>query len=149
MIKVNTAGEIGTTSRFVVPIAGFAEPDLPVTSIKGLSMDSWRDNLRPCRNGLLRELTEETVDAILGVAGPAADGSINIVDIRQLGGAFSRPPAFATAVGGRDAAFAYFALTVVPPGRNIADYSDAGESLAAALFAVATDVGPSKLPGSG
>jgi hypothetical protein len=71
------------------------------------------------------------LQAILGVAGSAAERSIDIVEIRQLEGAFSRPPAFANAVGGRDAAFAYFALTVVP---DITDYSDAGETLDAALL---------------
>ena len=45
MTEINTVDEIGTMSRFVVPIDGFSGPDLPVTSIKGLSMDSWRDKL--------------------------------------------------------------------------------------------------------
>jgi hypothetical protein len=36
-------------------------------------------------------------------------------------------------VGGRDAAFAFFALTVVPPGHQIADYQDVGSELIAAL----------------
>jgi hypothetical protein len=74
------------------------------------------------------------LQAILGVAGSAAERSIDIVEIRQLEGAFSRPPAFANPVGGRDAAFAYFALTVVRAGRDITDYSDAGETLDAALL---------------
>ena len=83
--------------------------------------------------GLLRELTPEAVDAIVAVAGPDSGSLLNIVDIRHLQGAFSRPPAFPNAVGARDAAFAFFGLTVVPPGHEVADYLDSGRELVDAL----------------
>ena len=53
MTEINTIDEIGTMSRFVVPIDGFSRPDLPVTSIKGLCMDSWRDNLPALQERLI------------------------------------------------------------------------------------------------
>jgi hypothetical protein len=36
-------------------------------------------------------------------------------------------------VGARDAAYAMFGLTVVPPGQDVADYRDSGRELLAAL----------------
>ncbi|GFG51085.1 FAD-binding oxidoreductase [Mycolicibacterium agri] len=83
--------------------------------------------------GLLRELTDDTVKAIVEVVDSAAHNGINIIHIRHLGGAFGRPPAVANAVGSRDAAFAFFALTVVPPGHRVADYRDCGAELVEAL----------------
>ena len=138
-VRISHVGDALTGDRLIEPLRRAAPlladtvADIPYTAFASISADPTDPAAAVERFGLLRELTEETVEAILGVAGPAAEGSINIVDVRQLGGAFSRPAAFANAVGGRDAAFAYFALTVVPPGRNIADYGDAGGSLDAAL----------------
>jgi hypothetical protein len=77
--------------------------------------------------GLLSELTEDTVEAIADVAGP--DSGINLVDLRHLEGAYSRPPATPNAVGARDAAFSLFALTVVPPGQEVSTYANAGLEL--------------------
>ncbi|OBJ50312.1 FAD-dependent oxidoreductase, partial [Mycobacterium sp. 1423905.2] len=62
--------------------------------------------------GLLKQLTADTVAAIVDAVGPESGSSINIVDIRHLQGAFSRPAPFFNAVGARDAAFAMFGLTV-------------------------------------
>jgi FAD/FMN-containing dehydrogenase len=78
---------------------------------------------------LLRELTGETVDAIVDATGSASGSRLNIVDIRHLQGAFSRPPVLPNAVGTWDAAFAIFGLTVVPPGDDVADYRDSGREL--------------------
>lgn len=54
---------------------------------------------------VLRELAPDTVDALLRVAGPEVDVPITVIQLRQLGGAFSRPPRRPTAVD-RDGAFA-------------------------------------------
>jgi hypothetical protein len=65
------------------------------------------------------------------VVGPGS--RINIVDIRHLEGAFSRAPAIPNAVGARDAAFALFGLTIVPPGEHVATYAASGRELIQAL----------------
>lgn len=53
-----------------------------------------------------------------------------MVDIRQLGGAYARPPVTANAVGGRrDAAFTVLALAVAPPGEDVSSYANAGQEL--------------------
>jgi FAD/FMN-containing dehydrogenase len=60
------------------------------------------------RGMLLRELTAETVDALLAVAGPGVDTPLSIVRVRQLGGALARHPQHPNAVAGRHAAFSLF-----------------------------------------
>jgi FAD/FMN-containing dehydrogenase len=62
--------------------------------------------------GLLDELGADTVDAILDVAGPESDSLINLVDLRQLGGALARRNGPDNAVGNRDAPFAIFTVSV-------------------------------------
>lgn len=79
--------------------------------------------------GLLRELTEGTSEAIAGVVGRG----INIIDLRHLGGAFGDPPPVPSAVGTRDAAFALFELTVVPPGDDVSSYRDRKSALLGAV----------------
>ncbi|OBA63651.1 hypothetical protein A5647_04480 [Mycobacterium sp. 1100029.7] len=83
--------------------------------------------------GMLRELTEDTIEAIVEVVGPDSGSTINMVDMRHLQGAFGKPAPFPNAVGGRDAAHAIFGLTVVPPGQDVAAYRDSGRELLAAL----------------
>lgn len=62
-------------------------------------------------SGLLRELTAETVDALVAVAAdPTAPP--DLVEIRHLGGALARPPAIPNAVTSRDAAFTLFITTI-------------------------------------
>jgi FAD/FMN-containing dehydrogenase len=53
---------------------------------------------------LLRELD---VDAVLAIGGPDA-GTPHFTEVRHLGGAMSRPPAVANAIGNRDAAFCLY-----------------------------------------
>jgi len=53
----------------------------------------------------LRAFDAETVDALLAAAGPDVDVPLVAVEIRHLGGALSREPTVANAVGGRQAAY--------------------------------------------
>lgn len=81
-------------------------------------------------SALLDELPAEAVDALLHVAGPGVDSPLVIVEIRQFGGALSRPAAVPNAVGGREAAFSVVVIGPYPPplqkavraaGRNVLD----------------------------
>ncbi|HEX6358700.1 FAD-binding oxidoreductase [Actinophytocola sp.] len=63
----------------------------------------------------LHTLDAGAVDTILSLAGPDA-GSPLIIEMRQLGGAYTRPAAVPSAVGGRDTAFTLFAACVLEPG---------------------------------
>jgi FAD/FMN-containing dehydrogenase len=66
--------------------------------------------------GVLRELTSETIDALLDVAGPQHDLPVPIVEIRQLGGALARPAAVPNAVSGRGAAYSLLTIGIMAPG---------------------------------
>jgi hypothetical protein len=65
---------------------------------------------------LLTELTDEAVDTLLALAGPAATCPQVIVELRQLGGAIARAPRHASAVCHRDAAFTLLTIGLsIPP----------------------------------
>jgi hypothetical protein len=64
---------------------------------------------------LLRELTSEAVDLILGAAGPDSGSVQTIVDIRMLGGALAREGRHRSAFCHRDAAYAVTVIGVPAP----------------------------------
>jgi hypothetical protein len=66
-------------------------------------------------SGLLRELTPETVAALLEVAGPGSRSPQAIVELRQLGGALAREPRHKSAFCHREAAFSVLAIGVLAP----------------------------------
>ncbi|MFI0907263.1 FAD-binding oxidoreductase [Streptomyces sioyaensis] len=61
-------------------------------------------------NVLLRELDPTALQTLMDLAGPGSAVPC-ILDIRHLGGAFSRPPARPSAVGGRDAQYILRVMT--------------------------------------
>jgi hypothetical protein len=138
-VRISYIGDPEEGKRLIAPLRGAAPvvmdtvTEIPYTGFGSITDDPSDPAPAVEHFGLLRELTDETVDAIVAVAGPTADSPINLVDIRHLGGAYSRPAPVSNAVGTRDAAFAYFALTVVPPGHEVADYRDCGRELTTAL----------------
>jgi FAD binding domain len=66
-------------------------------------------------SGLLRELTSETVTALLAVAGPGSGSPQVIVELRLLGGALGREAEQRSAYCYRDAAFSVLAIGVLAP----------------------------------
>jgi FAD binding domain/Berberine and berberine like len=138
-VRISHVGDAATGSELIEPLRRAAPllmdtvDEIPFTQFASIAADPTDPAAAVEQFGLLRELTEEAVDAIIDVAGPGANSAVNIVDIRQLGGAYGRSPAFTNAVGGRDAAYAFFALAVVPPGLDIADFMAVGSDLVAAL----------------
>jgi hypothetical protein len=138
-VRVSYVGDAHVGSELIEPLRRAAPiladgvATIPYTQFGTISNDPTDPAPAVEHFGLLRELTSDTVQAILDVVGPGSGSSINIVDIRHLQGAFSKPAPFPNAVGARDAAFAFFGLTVVPPGQEVADYRDSGRELPAAL----------------
>jgi hypothetical protein len=65
---------------------------------------------------MLDELSPSAMEVILDIAGSDSDSAVTLINLTHLGGALGRMPEMANAVGRRDAAFAIFAFTVVPPG---------------------------------
>lgn len=138
-VRVSYVGDAHAGARLIEPLR-LAAPlladtvaSIPYTQFGCISNDPTEPAAAVERFGLLRELTEDTVKAIVDAVGPESGSTINIVDIRHLQGAFSKPAPFPNAVGARDAAYAMFGLTVVPPGQDVAAYREAGGELIAAL----------------
>ena len=138
-LRVSYVGDPDRGSRLIEPLRRVAPlrmdtvAEIPYAQFGVITNDPTDPAPAVEHFALLRELTEETVDAIVDVAGPGSGSRLNIVDIRHLQGAFSRPPVFPNAVGARDAAFAIFGLTVVPPGHDVEAYRDSGRELMDAL----------------
>lgn len=64
---------------------------------------------------LLRQLTPETIDAVLAVVGPDADVPLILCEIRHMGGALRPAPVAGNAGDGRDTAYALSAVGLLTP----------------------------------
>ncbi|GFG65206.1 oxidoreductase [Mycobacterium kubicae] len=138
-VRVSFVGDATAGARLIEPLRRAAPlladtvANIPYSHFGLISNDPTDPAPAVEQFGLLRGLTADTVTAIVDTVGPGSGSPINIVDIRHLQGAFSRPAPFPNAVAARDAAFAMFGLTVVPPGRNVSDYRQSGCELLTAL----------------
>ncbi len=109
-------------AALLAPLRAVASPlmdtvgDMPYAAVDGIHMDPTDPMPAHDRGMTLRELPAEAVDALLEVAGPQVDVPLALVELRQLGGALSRPAAVPNAVAGRDAAWSVWVLgPMVPP----------------------------------
>ncbi len=59
---------------------------------------------------MVRELPPEAVEAFVGIAGPGSGSPLLFAEMRQFGGAISRPPATPSAIGALSDPFCMFAL---------------------------------------
>jgi FAD/FMN-containing dehydrogenase len=121
-VRVAHSGDVADGPDLVAPMRAAAPAlmdtvrPMPFTETDSIHMDPddpsavWETSM------LLGSLPQEAVDALLAVAGPAADVPLIIVELRYLGGALSRPAAVPNAVAGRDAAFSVFVLGPAAPG---------------------------------
>ncbi|MEV4327659.1 FAD-binding oxidoreductase, partial [Microbispora rosea] len=120
-LRVAHVGEGQEAEALLAPMRAVAEPvldavgPLPYAAIDSIHQDPTGPMPVAERGALLRELTAETVDALLAVAGPAAQVPLAVVELRQLGGALARQPKEPNAVGGRDGAFTLLAIGAPVP----------------------------------
>ncbi|BCB77447.1 FAD-binding oxidoreductase [Phytohabitans flavus] len=89
--------------------------ELPFTEVASISNDPTAPMPAYGSNVPLRTFDAAAVDALLAQVGPGT-GAPLVVELRQLGGAFGRPPEVPSAVGGRDAAYLLFASGLLRPG---------------------------------
>ena len=61
---------------------------------------------------LLRDLTPDTIDALLDVAGPHSRSPLVMVEVRQLGGALAGPPGALSPMAHTNARFSLNAIGV-------------------------------------
>lgn len=118
-LRVAYLGEDAEGERLLAPMRAVAPPmidmvgRMPYAQLDRIHLDP--DQPAPFEEGgtLLGELTPETIGTILDHAGPDTDCPLLLVELRLMGGALAR--AGADAVGGRDAAYAMFAVGVLMP----------------------------------
>ncbi|HWQ12099.1 MAG TPA: FAD-binding oxidoreductase [Roseiflexaceae bacterium] len=65
------------------------------------------------RTEVLRDLSPETIDALIAVAGRPPESPLAFAEVRHVGGAVNRAPADSSAFGHRDMEFILFLLAVV------------------------------------
>lgn len=120
-LRYVATGDAGEAERLLAPMRAVATPLIdavtlmPYSAIGAVHADP--PNPMPVHedHALLRELTPETVDALLSVAGPQAGSVQAIVELRQLGGAMARPGRHRSAFCHRDAAFALTTIGALAP----------------------------------
>ncbi|GIF47695.1 berberine-like enzyme [Asanoa ferruginea] len=117
--------------RAAAPVLADTVTMLPVGQIASIANDPTDPATGVEHFVLLDELTPSMMDTILAYAGPDSDGSLTLVNLTQLGGAFATPPQPPNAVR-RDVAFALLALTFVPPGAPV-NQQEAGSALTGRL----------------
>jgi FAD/FMN-containing dehydrogenase len=103
--------------RAAAPVLADTVATIPHAQIASITNDPSEPAAAAEHFAVLDELSPSAVDAILDATGSDSGSPVTMVNLTHLGGALGRAPEVANAVGRRDAAFALFALTVVPPGQ--------------------------------
>lgn len=115
-------GDAAQGARLVAPLRALhPEKDscaqVPYPQITDLHHDPKGPVSVHFRSALLRELDDAAVEQLVSFIDPAApEGPLPGLELRHLGGALSRPPVRAHAVGARDAAFLLWLRIPAPAG---------------------------------
>ncbi|WP_238011207.1 FAD-binding oxidoreductase [Dactylosporangium sp. AC04546] len=130
--------ELLAPMRAVAPALIDAVGELPYQAIDAVHQDPVDPMPSRERGALLGDLSAETIDRLLEVAGPqVADIPVIMVELRLMGGALSRPAAVPNAVSGRGAAYSLFVIGLgVPELAPVVDAVSAGIVAAAAADTV-------------
>ncbi|MGN6610411.1 MAG: FAD-binding oxidoreductase [Angustibacter sp.] len=120
-VRVAHLGSPAETERVLAPLRACAPALLddviarPYTDADAVHRDpvdpmpSWE------RGAGLADLDPDAVDALLAVAGPAAQLPLVVVELRLMGGAMGRQPEHPNAVAGRDTAFSLMTIGPAVP----------------------------------
>ncbi|MGW1991365.1 FAD-binding oxidoreductase [Embleya sp. NPDC001921] len=120
-IRVFYFGPRAIGRRLVAPLRAIGPrlidtvTEMPYTEIGTINNDPTEPGPYHERSTLLRSLDDAAVDTLVDLIGPQAESPLLAVEIRQLGGALTRVPPAAGAIGFRDAEFSLFAASVPPP----------------------------------
>jgi hypothetical protein len=118
-VRISHVGSEADGEDLIAPLRAVAPPlvdnvhDRPYTEFSVISPNPPEPQATIDHFAGLAELTPATVDAILEFAGHDTDPGLDVVDVRQLGGALARQVGAPSAVVNRDAAFVIFAVSSV------------------------------------
>jgi hypothetical protein len=123
--RADEGAELLRPLRELAPAVWDSFAMIPVTQLGRLAMDP--EEPVPARGDgvLVRELTPEAADAFVEVGGAGSGSPLISLQMRQLGGALSREPADAGALGAVDADYAIYAVGAVMDeqiGRAVQDH---------------------------
>ncbi|RLK54983.1 FAD-binding oxidoreductase [Actinokineospora cianjurensis] len=122
-IRVFYFGSAEDGERLVTPLRAIGTrlidtlADLPYTEIGTINNDPTEPGPYYERSTLLRSLDDAALDTLIDLIGPDANSPLLAVEVRQLGGAFTREPATPNAISFRDAAFSLFLASVPTPDK--------------------------------
>ncbi|GAB7046549.1 FAD-binding oxidoreductase [Catenuloplanes indicus] len=120
-VRIAFTGPASEAAALIAPLRAAATPlrdqvaQMPWSGYAAIHSDPTSPTPAYERTALLRDLSEDAVDALLAAAGPDAPAPVTAVEIRHLGGALARPPQAESAVSHRDAAFTLFIAGVGGP----------------------------------
>ncbi|MGH8996094.1 MAG: hypothetical protein ACRDYB_08720 [Acidimicrobiales bacterium] len=120
-LRVCHVGDSTDGERLVAPMRAVTPAlvdhvtDMAYTAVDSIHNDP--DHPVPFRDRgtLLRAVTDDTIDALLAVAGADVHVPLMVCELRQMGGALRRGPVAGNAVGGRDAAYSLFTIGLLTP----------------------------------
>jgi len=87
---------------------------IPSAGVLGVHMDPPNPTPVVSDHAVLREVTDETVTALLAAVGPATGSSLLFAELRHLGGALSRPAEGAGALPFLHGGYALFCVAIAP-----------------------------------
>jgi FAD/FMN-containing dehydrogenase len=125
--------------RAAAPVILDDVADKPYTAIDSVHTDPLDPTPAFEASQVLADFPQEAADALLALTGPAAASPQILVEVRQLGGAFSRPGEHPSAFASRDAAYS---LLIV----GIAEVPGVEDHAASILSAMDPWVGGHRLP---
>jgi FAD/FMN-containing dehydrogenase len=133
-------GDTAAAAEALAPLRAL-EPEIdmfapiPAAALSHIHMDP--EQPVPCVGDgmILDDLTPAAIEALVAVAGPGSGSPLLSVELRQLGGALSVPPAEHGALAKVDGAFAFFAV-------GMAMDAASGAAVAAHVERVAEAMGP-------
>ena len=103
--------------RGCAPVLLDGVAEMPYSAMPGIHADPTEPMPYYDRTTSLRELTADTIDALIDVTGPDSGCPLVTVELRPLGGALNREPASPNAVSTRDVPFVLFGFGVGGPDR--------------------------------
>lgn len=136
-VRYAAVGDFAEAERLLVPMREVATPVLDTVAVMPYAAIGavHADPVDPMpifeHHTLLRELTAETVEVLLGAAGPDSGSVQTIVEVRMLGGALAREGRHRSAFCHRDAAFAVTTIGVLAPPMADAVVPQAGALIVA------------------
>ena len=120
-VRIAYLGSTADGERLVAPLRAIGSTiidsvaDMPYTDVASIHQDPTTPAPVRDRSALLSALEPSTVDVLLRIVGPDAEGPVPAVELRHLGGALARPAAHPNAISFREAAFTVFTVGVAPP----------------------------------